>query len=349
MELRHLHAFVTVAELLSFRRAARQLHLSQPPLTRQIQALEEELGARLLERGSRRQIALTEVGRLFLADAKQALCLVEGARKRVHDYTCRGRNRLVIANYSLLSVWLLPECLRAFRSRCPQVEIFTLEMNGTENCAALGEGRVHLGLIADHGLAVDGGLRSEVLLTVPLIAVFSTDHPLARTRAPELDVDALAGENILFKQPDYVPCYTQRLPELFERAGVAPRVLRAVEGMPNVLALASAGYGVAVLPGVFKDHLDPGLCSKRLRLPASMPALQLFMVWRPRNMPAPLQAFLEVARGVAAGQDGARPPQRDGTHLKLTRRGSTEPDGGVRPRANGSRRMERKAAALSVG
>ena len=67
MELRHLHAFVTVAELLSFGRAARQLNLSQPPLTRQIQAREEELGVRLLERGSRRQIALTEVGRLFLA------------------------------------------------------------------------------------------------------------------------------------------------------------------------------------------------------------------------------------------------------------------------------------------
>ena len=195
MELRHLHAFVTVAELLSFGRAARQLHLSQPPLTRQIQALEEELGVRLLERGSRRQIALTEVGRLFLADAKQALCLVEDARKRVHAYTCPGRKRLVIANYSLLSAWVLPECLRAFRPRCPQVEIFTLEMSGAENCVALEEGRVHLGLIADHGLEVDGGLRSEVLLTMPLIAVLSTDHPLARGHAPELNMEALAGED----------------------------------------------------------------------------------------------------------------------------------------------------------
>ncbi len=331
MELRHLHAFVTVAELLSFRRAAKQLHLSQPPLTRQIQALEEELGVCLLDRGSRRQITLTEVGRLFLADAKQALCLVEDARKRVHDYTRRGRNRLVIANYSVLSAWMLPECLRLFRPRCPQVDIFTLEMNGVENYAALEEGRVHLGLIADYSLELDRGLRSETLLTMPLIAILSTDHPLARRRAAELDMDALAGETILFKQPDYVPCYTQRLPEIFERAAVTPRLLRAVEGMNNVLAMASAGYGVAILPSVFKDRLNPSLCSKRLRLPVSMPPLQLFMVWRSRNMPAPLQTFLEVARGIAAAKDGTLTHEHDGTNPPLTRRRFAGRDGATTP------------------
>ena len=335
MELRHLHAFVTVAELLSFGRAARQLHLSQPPLTRQIQALEEELGVRLLERGSRRQIALTEVGRLFLADAKQALCLVEGARKRVHDYTCRGRNRLVIANYSVLSAWMLPECLRTFRTQCPQVDVFTLEMDGAENCVALQEGRVHLGLIADHGLNVDSGLRSEALLTMPLIAVLSTNHPLAQGRALEMNVSALAGETIFFQKPDYVPCYTQRLPELFERAAVTPRLLRNVEGMNNVLAMASAGYGVAVLPGVFADKLDPGLCSKRLRLPSSMLPLQLFMVWRPKNMPVPLQSFLKVARGIAAGKNGTRMQKRNQTHLKPIRRGLTDLDGATRSAGTG--------------
>ena len=83
MELRHLHAFVTVAELRSFRGAAERLHLSQPPLSRQVQALEAELGVRLLERGSRREVTLTEAGRVFLAEAKRALGVLAGARRKV--------------------------------------------------------------------------------------------------------------------------------------------------------------------------------------------------------------------------------------------------------------------------
>ena len=302
MELRHLLAFVTVAELLSFRRAARQLHLSQPPLSRQIKALEEELGVGLLERGRRRQVALTEAGRVFLADAKQALAQVEAARTHVQEFTRRGRNRLVIVNYSELSAWVLPESLRIFQSRCPQVEVFTLEMNGAENYAALDEGRVHLGLIADHGLVVDRRLRAEVLLATPLIAVVSTDHPLAKLRPAEVGMKHLADETILFKRPEFVPCYTQRLPELFERAKVTPRALRAVDGMSNVLAMTRAGYGVAILPGVFEERLGPNLCCKRLRLPASMPPLQLSMVWRSKNVSAPLQTFIEIARLQAAAR-----------------------------------------------
>ena len=111
MELRHLRAYVTVAELRSFRQAAARLHLSQPPLSRQIQALEADLGVRLLERGSRREVTLTEAGRVFLGDAKKALGVLEGARRRVREFDQRTRNKLVIGNYS--------ECRRCRRGRCP--------------------------------------------------------------------------------------------------------------------------------------------------------------------------------------------------------------------------------------
>ena len=95
--------------------------------------------------------------------------------------------------------------------------------------------------------------------------------------------------------------------------------------------MTSAGYGVAVLPSVFKDRLNPGLCSKRLRLPVSMPPLQLFMVWRSKNMPAPLQSFLEVARGVAAAKDGARTQKHDGANPPPTRRLFAGRDGATTP------------------
>lgn len=81
MELHHLRAFVAVAEELSFRRAAERLHLSRPPLTRQIQALERELGVRLLVRDGRQAVRLTDAGHAFLARARQTLACVVASRE----------------------------------------------------------------------------------------------------------------------------------------------------------------------------------------------------------------------------------------------------------------------------
>lgn len=293
MELRHLHAFAAVAELRSFGRAAERLHLSQSPLTRQIQALETELGVRLLERGSRREVTLTEAGRLLLVEAKEILDRVEAMRR----HSRRARNRLAIANHSELSARVLPAWLRAFQSGFPQVEVSILEMNGAEKFAALRTGRAQLALAADHILAVDPRFRAEALFSVPLLAVLPAGHALAKRKTAEIKPAALAQETILYKSPEHAPCYSQRLPELFRRAEVTPRALRAVDGMGNVLAMVAAGYGVAVLPDIFRDNtLPPTLRTKRLRLPAAMPPLQLFMVWRPDDVSPALRGFIEVAR-----------------------------------------------------
>ena len=300
MELRHLQAYVTVAELRSFRRAAERLHLSQPPLSRQIQALEAELGVRLLERGSRREVTLTQAGQVFLEEAKKALGLLEGARRKVQEFDQRTRNRLVVGNYSELSVRVLPRWLEAFQEECPEVEVSIVELNGLEGLAALQAGRVQVGLVSDHGLSVGGGMRAEARLEVRLIALLPAGHRLLKKRGAEIGLEELAGETIFYKRREHAPCYSQRLPELFERVQVEGCTLRAVDGMSNVLAMVAAGYGVAVVPDVFGDTLSPKLRTKLVRLPVSVPPLQLFTVWMPEAASGPMRRFLEVAQRLSA-------------------------------------------------
>ena len=312
MELRHLQAYVTVAELRSFRRAAERLHLSQPPLSRQIQALEAELGVRLLERGSRREVTVTEAGRVFLADAKKALGVVEGARRKVREFDQRTRHRLVIGNYSELSVRVLPGWLQAFQEEQPEVEVSIVELNGLEGLAALKAGRVQIGLVSDHGLSVEDGMRAEAVLEVRLLALLPAGHRLMKRRGAEIGLEELAGETIFYKRREHAPCYSQRVPELFERVKVVDCTLRAVDGMSNVLAMVAAGYGVAVVPDVFGDTLPPTLRTKRVRLPASVPPLQLSAVWLSDALFIPGQQFLGVTRrfsGFAAKVGGTRTPE----------------------------------------
>ena len=305
MELRHLQAFVTVAELRSFRRAAVRLHLSQPPLSRQIQALEAELGVRLLERGSRREVTLTEAGQVFLADAKKALEVLDGARQKVREFDQRTRHRLVIGNYSELSVRVLSRWLQAFQEEQPEVEVSIVELNGLEGLAALQTGRVQIGLVSDHGLSVGDALRAETVLEVRLIALLPAGHRLMKKRGTEIGLEELARETIFYKRREHAPCYSQRLPELFERVAVEGCTLRAVDGMSNVLAMVAAGYGVAVVPDVLGDTLPPKLRTKLVRLPASVPPLQLFTVWMPEAATRPMRGFLEVTRRLSEFAVGA--------------------------------------------
>ena len=296
MESRALRYFVAVAEERSFRRAAQRLHLSQPPLTRQIKALEEELGVVLLERSSGRAVTLTPAGHIFLADAKQAIASLENARRHVQEFAKTARNRLSIVNYSELSVRVLPALLQAFQADFPQGEVAMIEKNGTEGFAALLTGQAQVGLVADHGLEVDDGLQAEALLEVALLAVLPADHPLAEPGLAEPGLEDLAGMTILYKNPEHAPCYNQRVPELFARANVTPRALRAVDGTANLLAMVAAGYGAAILPDVLEGRLRAGLCCKRLRLPTAVPPLRLSMVWVPGRPSIPVQRFLCVAR-----------------------------------------------------
>src|SRR5580693_1592174 len=147
MELRHLRYFLAVAEELHFHRAATRLHISQPPLSQQIRALERELGVTLLSR-NRRRVALTAAGEAFLDDARSILAAVERASERARGIARGSLGTLAIGFVgSAMFSPKLPQILREFRARHPDVELVLRELPTTVQLAALAAGELDVGVI----------------------------------------------------------------------------------------------------------------------------------------------------------------------------------------------------------
>lgn len=298
MELRHLRYFAAVAELLSFRRAAQRLHVSQPTLTRQVQDLEEELGVRLLERNRRREVALTAAGRSYLADAQQVLGTVAAAKSRALAAERSECDRLDLANIAALSTGFLPGCLRAFRAEFPRVEVRLFEMERTEQLAAVREGRIHLGLLPYLDDRLEPDLASLTVWTCPMVAVLPAGHALAtKSKARgggRMHVRALADEVLIVLSAEGSPGYLERLDRICGAAGFHPASVRPVDGAENVLGMVGAGYGVAILPEVLVAASIEAYTTRRLHAPVDR--LELKLVWPRKATSKAAASFLAVAK-----------------------------------------------------
>ena len=322
MDLHHLRYFVAVAEELSFRRAAERLHLTRPPLTRQIMALEEEVGVRLLERGRRRAVSLTDAGHAFLAHAKGALQSVEAAGTHARRAARGTGGRLTVAGCALLAAPVLAVYLKEFHREFPEVEVSFTETTRAEELRAVREGRVHLAISANFGEELERCFASRVLATVPLFVVLPATHPLARRAGAHVDLTALGDEVLLCPPIESKPSYAECLGEICERTAFAPRGIRPVDGVENILGMVAAGYGVAILAQSTANLPMPGCRVKRLRLP--LPAYRLRMLWlREAGLPV-LHSFLAVADRVALPKEART--KRNGTPTTRGRRAESNQD-----------------------
>jgi DNA-binding transcriptional LysR family regulator len=304
MDLRHLRSFVTVAQELSFRAAAKRLGMSQPPLSRQIKVLEEEVGVRLLERDRNRRVTLTDAGQTFLADAKRTLAAAEATLRHTREAANGARGRLNVANIAALSIRVVPPLLHLFRVLHPEVKVFMIELERTEQVAALREGRIHVGIYPDLCTPQDRQFQSQGLFACPMVAVLPPSHPDAgaENQEMELDIHALAKDTVLIPSPNYSPGYQERLEHTCEAAHFTPAATHPVEGMPNLLGMVTAGYGVALLPEVLVRGQVPA-CQVR-RLGAPVPPFRLNLIWLRQSTSQILQNFLMVSQEVARRTDG---------------------------------------------
>lgn len=296
MELRHLRAFVAVAEELSFGQAAQRLCLSQAPISRMIQTLEIEVGVRLLERNRNRRVVLTDAGHTFLADARRMLAAADATLRHTREAAAGARGQLRAATIAALSVVALPPLLRALRAQHPRVEVSLVEMERAAQLAALREGRIHVGIYPDLSLPRDRQFQTQPLFACPMVAVLPPDHPQVDTvgGADELDLRTLAGDTVLIPASDYSPGYGERLEVTCRSVNFAPAATHPVEGVPNLLGMVAAGYGVALLPEVLVQGLVPTCRLRPLRAP--VPPFRLNLLWRRQTQSPVLQQFLAVAR-----------------------------------------------------
>ncbi len=178
MELRHLRYFIAVAEELHFGRAAQVLGISQPPLSQQIQALEQEVGARLFERTNRR-VELSEAGRLFLQEARLVLAQVDKAADVARRAQLGELGELKIGFTSSAPFnSTIPQAIFSFRQRFPAVHLNLREMSSTMVADALVDESIEVGIMRPLGLP--DSLSVVELMREPLVAVLSSKHPLAQ-------------------------------------------------------------------------------------------------------------------------------------------------------------------------
>lgn len=248
IELRHLRYFIAVAEELHFAHAAARLNISQPPLSQQIQILEQQIGARLFAR-TNRSVSLTEAGRQFLADSRQILSQVDDAAARAarlhHGET--GELRIGFTS-SAPFIKAVSDTLSTFRRRYPDVHIQTRETNTREQIVPLNEGALDLGLMRNTQLP--DTLAWERVLREPLLAMVPRDHPLASQ--PRVSLRELAREPFVFFDPHVGTGLYDDILGLMRRYDLTPAITQEVGEAMTIIGLVAAGLGVSILPASFR-------------------------------------------------------------------------------------------------
>ena len=289
MELRHLRYFVTLAEELHFGRAAEKLHISQPPLSMQIRALEKELAVTLLNR-TQRHVSLTQAGAALLAEARHILARVEQAVLMTKRAGRGEIGELAIGFISVADYNVLPVVLREFRRRFPQVNLTLRESTTDAQIRDLAAGRIDVGFVLPP--LNEPSLESVPILREPLIAALPEKHPLAR-KPGKLALEKLKDAPfILFPRPN-APSLYDNVVSCCKSAGFSPRVEQEAIQMQTIVSLVSAELGVALIPASLVNLRRTGVTYKSLQ--GGSPLTEVHLVWRRGDDLPALRVFVDVA------------------------------------------------------
>lgn len=266
MELRHLRYFVAVAEARNFTRAAEQLHIAQPPLSRQIQQLEEILDVALFVRGSR-PLEMTEAGKFFYGHAQQLLAQsaeIVSMTRRIGKIT----QKFTMGFVGSTLFGLLPEVIRRFRAAHPETELNLLEMTTMEQIRALKEGTIDVGI--GRIRHEDQSIRRIILREEPLMVALPMGHALGALDRG-LFLRELIKDTLVIYPKAPRPSYADAVLAAFHDRGLEPAKIYEARELQVGLGLVAAGVGVSVVPKsvlglkrndvVYKPLNEPNLTS----------------------------------------------------------------------------------------
>jgi DNA-binding transcriptional LysR family regulator len=246
MELKHFRAFVTLAEELHFGRAALRLGIAQPQLTLQIQSLEASLGVSLFDR-SRRHVALTDTGHLFLPEARATVAQAERARQTALR-AARGELGKLDIGFTGSSPFntAMPQIISRFRKRWPDLEMSLREMSTSDQLESLVAGTLDIAFVRPGDPGESKGVTLQTVLKEPLFAVLPADHPLAGESA--LSIADLAGQDFILHPRQIGTGLYDKVMSLCASAGFCPKLALEAHQMSTIVGLAAAGLGVSVVP-----------------------------------------------------------------------------------------------------
>ena len=296
MDLRQLRYFVTVAEELHFGHAAERLHMTQPPLSQAIQALERELGVRLFAR-TKRKVALTPVGAQWLSHVRRLLDDAAGL-PGIAERLSRGETgSLSVAFVTTADYSLLPPLIRRYKEKFPEVQISLREATSDIQIEALLNGEIHAGLIVPPPrAALHPSLAYRPMLFEPLVAVvpetWIATGRLAET-ATGLDFSEVVDEPLIMTPRRTAPMYHDIVTAYYTLHGAKPWIGQEAIQMQTIISLVSAGLGIALVPQSLRNLGRTGI--RYLSLMEKAPHLETGLVWRRDDRSPTVTHFIQMA------------------------------------------------------
>jgi DNA-binding transcriptional LysR family regulator len=297
MELRHLKAFIAVAEELHFGRAAERLHIAQPPLSQQIRQLEKSLGVQLFER-STRSVRLTSGGEALLDHARRIIDGVEDAERAARAGGRGEYGKVTVGFAGASSRFLLPQLARAVRAAYPDLELVMIGQ--TYANAALSR-------IADRSLDLGfvrlpfqvPGLEYRPIEDETLLAVLAEDHPLAA--GDDVSVTDLAGEQFVSFPRDAGSTLRTITQQFCLMHGFSPRIVQEAPDSYTIHSLVAAGVGVTIALSSTTHIQQPGI--RYLPFREASPHFQAALAWHRENESPALASVIRIADAVLPRPD----------------------------------------------
>lgn len=303
MELRQIRYFIAVAELLSYSNAAKQLHVSISPLSRQIRQLEDEFGVQLFER-DRRRVALTDAGKLFLREAKSIIRQTENLSEQLR-LAKAGELGVIRIAVGLHLGDMIGTLVQRHSQLHPTVEIQCQGIFSTMQNTALREGSIDVGFLRP---PVDSALASEVLYEEPLVALMGKTNPLARRKS--VRIKDLAGETLFLPDSSVGKGLLDKIMQLFAKAGVRPRVSPlAADPMSHSevhKVLLATNKGIFIVGDEQTTRVDNGNVAAAVPIDDPEARIEVYIAWRKTEKSAAVLALLETARQMFRATYGAR-------------------------------------------
>ena len=286
IELRHLYAFVAVADSLHFRRAAERLNVAQPALSRTIVQLEDAIGEALFVRNNR-QVRLTDPGRIMLEESRQILRQIDDAVLKTQRAGRGELGRLAIGYTDFAITGELPALLDDFRRQNPDIH-FDLSFGSTaQQLDDLTEGRLDFGFVT--GPVLTPGLRSRPIQRDRFIAAVGDNHPLAGRKSIRLE--ELAREPFILGARSMWLHFRQMLEQICRQAGFEPHVAQETFNSETMFAFVACDFGVTVHLECATNYVRKGVTL--LPLEGVKECLVTEVAWREDGVTAVQQAFLD--------------------------------------------------------
>jgi DNA-binding transcriptional LysR family regulator len=298
--------FVAVAEELHFGRAAKRLNIAQPPLSQSIRRLEESLGVVLLDR-SRRGVALTPAGKIFLREAQRTLVQADLAVKLARREA--GRPPEVHLSFiGPLLYRLLPGLIEHYRAQSPSVHLRLFERSSHELMASLTKGEFDVGFALSSVMGTEGseGCEAFVVERTPLLAAVPRSAPLAAKDAVTLE--ELAAQPFIMPPVRYLKRMSQ-LPNLFESRGLIMNLSQEVSQINTAISLVGAGIGCSIVPATAALAHTHNVRFLPIA-DAVLQPIEMAMIWKPQQISSAAQEFVAYVKDYIARNPGFLDPEQ---------------------------------------